>query len=640
MSEIPSSPMNLGKPAVLDIASVVVASEGGEDGGFSAVFQGQIGAVDVAEGGNGLPKGGDITLQSRQLQGGTKIKVSGQEPSDEGLTQFALSQGMDPRALMMLRDAESSTLSMAVADSPTAAVGPIMDSAKASAIAAKISQAAFPGGRVPSAGIVGAAMEAHALIDSVKAAIPSQGQRGTSGLQLQIEPSTDSQAKSLESIDVSAVAAMLVPAHTVFAATETGRAAQKFESMMPVSVPLNLAKDEGIPLSVSPKLAKDEGISLSVSLNLAKGEGRLPVMESVESVNPSVASKPSTDDYAGKSSAANLVALGFEKVAPQLFKGGTDGLPTSGEKLVSGMGGDNKRVLDAVSATSNKVTPAQIQTGASRSFDIAPLSQLAEQVSAKPATAEQVVSATQTRLQERLLAGKMVLPKADEAAVKRLVASRQQTAVVKMAPINLAPAVAEQASIMLGAASAAPTAAAFVAGQLAADGTGVASQGTQAAVTPTPGDTAQEDPAREMLRRQNEQDQLSQRLSQVLGQRLSAQIERGSWRVEMDLHPASMGRIEVQLEMKNGELEANFLSSNAATRELLNDSMPRLREMFEQFGMNSAYLGLGSSNQGQSDGNSPPRQSGPQADVDGDEKSIAQETARKPVSDDGLDVLV
>jgi flagellar hook-length control protein FliK len=533
---------------------------------------------------------------------------------------------MDPRALMMLRDAESSTLSMAVADSPTAAVGSIMDSAKASAIAAKISQAAFPGGRVPSAGIVGAAMEAHALIDSVKAAIPSQGQRGTPGLQLQIEPSTDSQAKSLDSIDVSSVAAMLVPAHTVFAATEAGRAAQQFESMMPVSVPLNLAKDEGI--------------SLSVSLNLAKGEGRLPVMESVESVNPSVASKPSTDDYAGKSSAANLVALGFEKVAPQLFKGGIDGLPTSGEKLASGMGGDNKRVLDAVSATSNKVTPAQIQTGASRSFDIAPLSQLAEQVSAKPATAEQVVSATQTRLQERLLAGKMVLPKADEAAVKRLVASRQQTAVVKMAPINLAPAVAEQASIMLGAASAAPTAAAFVAGQLAADGTGVASQGTQAAVTPTPGDTAQEDPAREMLRRQNEQDQLSQRLSQVLGQRLSAQIERGSWRVEMDLHPASMGRIEVQLEMKNGELEANFLSSNAATRELLNDSMPRLREMFEQFGMNSAYLGLGSSNQGQSDGNSPPRQSGPQADVDGDEKSIAQETARKPVSDDGLDVLV
>ena len=393
---------------------------------------------------------------------------------------------------------------------------------------------------------------------------------------------------------------------------------------MPVSAPLNLTN--------------------SAPLNLAKGEGRPPVvhpvMESVEAVNPSVASKPSTDDYAGKSGAVNLTALGFEKVAPQLFKGVIDGLPTSGEKLASGMGGDNTRMLDAVSATPNKITPAQIQTGAGRSIEIAPLSQLAEQVSAKPAGAEQVVSATQARLQERHLAGKVVLPKADEAAVKRLVASRQQTAVVKMAPINLAPAVAEQASILLGAASAAPTAAAFVAGQVAVDGSGVASQGTQTAVTPTPGDTAQEDPAREMLRRQNEQDQLSQRLSQVLGQRLSAQIERGSWRVEMDLHPASMGRIEVQLEMKNGELEANFLSSNQATRELLNDSMPRLREMFEQFGMNSAYLGLGSSNQGQSDGNSPSGQSSSQADGDGDEKSMAQETARKPVSDDGLDVLV
>ena len=613
MSEIPSSPMNLGKPAVLDIASVVVASEGGEDGSFSAVFQGQIETIDVAEGGNGLPKGGDITLQSRQLQGGTKIKVSGQEPSDEGLTQFALSQGMDPRALMMLRDAETSSLSMAVADSPTAAVGSIMDSAKASAIAAKITQAAFPGGRVPAAGIVGAAMEAHALIDSVNAAIPSHGERGTPGLQLQIEPSIDSQAKSVESIDASAVAAMLVPAHSVFAATEAGRAAQKIESVMPVSAPLNLANGE----SRAPVIQ--------------------PVMESIESVNPAVVSKPLTDDNAGKSAAANLTALGFEKIAPQLFKGVIDGLPASGEKLASGMGGDNTRVLDAVSATPNKITPVQIQTGAGRSVDIAPLSQLAEQVSVKPATTEQVVSATQTRLQERHLAGKVVLPKADEAVVKRLVASRQQTAVVKMAPINLAPAVAEQASILLGAA---PTAAAFVAGQVAVDGSGVASQGTQTAVTPTPADTTQDDPAREMLRRQNEQDQLSQRLSQVLGQRLSAQIERGSWRVEMDLHPASMGRIEVQLEMKNGELEANFLSSNAATRELLNDSMPRLREMFEQFGMNSAYLGLGSSNQGQSDGNSPSEQSGSQAGGDGDEKSMAQETARKPVSDDGLDVLV
>jgi flagellar hook-length control protein FliK len=614
--------MNLGKPAVLDISAVVVASEGGEDGGFSAIFQGQIGAIDVAEGGNGLPKGGDITLQSRQLQGGTKIKVSGQEPSEEGLAQFALSQGMDPRALTILRDAESSTLSVTPPDSSTAAVGPIMDSVKASAVAAQITQAAYPSGRIPSAGIVGAALETHALIDSVNRVIPNQGGRGMPDLQVQIEPLIDLEAKPSEPIDVSAVAAVLVPAHTVFAAGEVGRAAKKFESAMPVSASVKPFNSQDLPPKVQ------------------------PVMEAVD---PSLASKPSTEGPAGKSPAVNLVALAFEKIAPQLFKGDINGPTASGEKLVPGVGSDNTRVFDAGSATSSKLMPSQIQMGSNpsvdqrgsnRSIDIAPLSQLAEQVSAKPATAEQVVTAAQTRLQERQLAGKMVLPKADEAMVKRLVASRQQTAVVKMAPINLVSAGAEQASIMLGVASAAPSVAAFVAGQMAVDGSGVPSQVAQAAVIPTPGDTAQDDPAREMLRRQNEQDQLSQRLSQVLGQRLSAQIERGSWRVEMDLHPASMGRIEVQLEMKNGELEANFLSSNPATRELLNDSMPRLREMFEQFGMNSAYLGLGSSNQGQSDGNSPSGQSGSRAEDDGDEKPMAHGTARKPVSDEGLDVLV
>jgi flagellar hook-length control protein FliK len=497
-----------------------------------------------------------------------------------------------------------------------------MDSVKASAIAAQITQAAYPSGRIPSAGIVGAALETHALIDSVNRVIPNQGGRGMPDLQVQIEPLIDLEAKPSEPIDVSAVAAVLVPAHTVFAAGEVGRAAKKFESAMPVSASVKPFNSQDLPPKVQ------------------------PVMEAVD---PSLASKPSTEGPAGKSPAVNLVALAFEKIAPQLFKGDINGPTASGEKLVSGVGSDNTRVFDAGSATSSKLMPSQIQMGSNpsvdqrgsnRSIDIAPLSQLAEQVSAKPATAEQVVTAAQSRLQERQLAGKMVLPKADEAMVKRLVASRQQTAVVKMAPINLVSAGAEQASIMLGVASAAPSVAAFVAGQMAVDGSGVASQVAQAAVIPTPGDTAQDDPAREMLRRQNEQDQLSQRLSQVLGQRLSAQIERGSWRVEMDLHPASMGRIEVQLEMKNGELEANFLSSNPATRELLNDSMPRLREMFEQFGMNSAYLGLGSSNQGQSDGNSPSGQSGSRAGDDSDEKSLAQGTVRKPVSDDGLDVLV
>jgi flagellar hook-length control protein FliK len=105
-------------------------------------------------------------------------------------------------------------------------------------------------------------------------------------------------------------------------------------------------------------------------------------------------------------------------------------------------------------------------------------------------------------------------------------------------------------------------------------------------------------------RKQHEQADMSRRLAEALGQRLSAQISRGAWRVEMDLHPKSLGRIEIQLEMKNGEIEANFTTANAATRELLQDSMPRLRDALDEHGMKSAYIGLGMGNQAQSDGKS------------------------------------
>ena len=115
-------------------------------------------------------------------------------------------------------------------------------------------------------------------------------------------------------------------------------------------------------------------------------------------------------------------------------------------------------------------------------------------------------------------------------------------------------------------------------------------------------DTLPEKLEQQNLRKQDEQADMSRRLAEALGQRLTAQISRGAWRVEMDLHPKSLGRIEIQLEMKNGELEANFTAANAATRELIQESMPRLRAAFEEHGMESAYIGLGLENQGQSDG--------------------------------------
>ena len=148
-----------------------------------------------------------------------------------------------------------------------------------------------------------------------------------------------------------------------------------------------------------------------------------------------------------------------------------------------------------------------------------------------------------------------------------------------------------------------------------------------------------EDAMQQALRKQDEQMEMSRRLTEALGQRLTAQITRGAWRVEMDLHPKSLGRIEIQLEMKNGEIEANFHAANSATRELLAESMPRLRSALEEHGMETAYIGLELANQGKSDGNSTAGQQPEDVAETAAAEPQSTEVSGQP-SADGLDVLV
>ena len=53
----------------------------------------------------------------------------------------------------------------------------------------------------------------------------------------------------------------------------------------------------------------------------------------------------------------------------------------------------------------------------------------------------------------------------------------------------------------------------------------------------------------------------------------------------------------------DGRLDAQINTSNAVTRELLGDSLPRLRDALQQSGVNLAHLNVGSdTQQGQSQG--------------------------------------
>ena len=92
-------------------------------------------------------------------------------------------------------------------------------------------------------------------------------------------------------------------------------------------------------------------------------------------------------------------------------------------------------------------------------------------------------------------------------------------------------------------------------------------------------------------------------LSEALGQRLAANIAAGHYRLTFNVHPRELGAIDVVMEMRDGRLDAQINTNNAVTRELLGDSLPRLRDALQQSGVNLAHLHVGSdTQQGQSQG--------------------------------------
>lgn len=101
--------------------------------------------------------------------------------------------------------------------------------------------------------------------------------------------------------------------------------------------------------------------------------------------------------------------------------------------------------------------------------------------------------------------------------------------------------------------------------------------------------------------------ELSQRLGEALAQRVIAQIERGNWEVRLLLKPAKLGEVEIDLALRSGALDASFRTTNPATRDLLNEGLPRLREVLANAGMDIAGLNVGSGRSQQTGGNPTPR---------------------------------
>ena len=106
-------------------------------------------------------------------------------------------------------------------------------------------------------------------------------------------------------------------------------------------------------------------------------------------------------------------------------------------------------------------------------------------------------------------------------------------------------------------------------------------------------------------------EKLSEKLSTEMAARMHEQLSAGQWKMKFGLRPAHLGGVEVQLEMKDGKLNAQLNAENPMTRELLHNSSQRLRESLANLGVQTNQVTVGqnqsgfaqSGSQGQTGGN-------------------------------------
>ncbi len=102
-------------------------------------------------------------------------------------------------------------------------------------------------------------------------------------------------------------------------------------------------------------------------------------------------------------------------------------------------------------------------------------------------------------------------------------------------------------------------------------------------------------------------DQLSDKMATEMAARMHKQLSDGEWKMKFALRPSNLGGVEIQLEMKDGKLDAVFHADNPLTRDLLQSSSQRLRDALGNFGINAGQVNIGQgggNNQHNSSGNS------------------------------------
>ena len=138
---------------------------------------------------------------------------------------------------------------------------------------------------------------------------------------------------------------------------------------------------------------------------------------------------------------------------------------------------------------------------------------------------------------------------------------------------------------------------------------------------------------------------LARRFAESVAQRMLAAVAGNSWKLQIDLKPAHLGHVSIEMSMHQGRLEAVFDAGQTATRSLISEGLDRLRQDLQRAGMNVAHLGLNFGGGTGSGGKSTPRGREEEQSAEAGSQSVQDiapvtTVSRSRVGPDGLDVTV
>ncbi len=122
-------------------------------------------------------------------------------------------------------------------------------------------------------------------------------------------------------------------------------------------------------------------------------------------------------------------------------------------------------------------------------------------------------------------------------------------------------------------------------------------------------------------------DKLSEKLATELASRMNDQLNAGEWKMKFALKPASLGLVDVQLEMRDGRLTAQFNADTALTQDLIQNGSQRLKEALGQLGMNNASVLVGQGQTQQQGQSGPSGQPGSSSRRDDNRVKLADDAA-------------